>query len=59
MLNPTLSAIRSIPPKSSFRMNKAAIKVYPGRKRTKGRPNMLLTGVLLRVGLAQKVCIKG
>ena len=44
MLNPKLSAIHSIPSKSSFRGNNAAIKEYPGRKSTKGRPRIILIG---------------
>ena len=54
MLNPKLSAIRSIPSRSSFRGNKVAIKEYPGRKRTKGRPRIILTGDSLRGGMRTK-----
>ena len=43
MLNPKLSAIRSIPSKSSFRGNKVAINAYPGRKSTNGKPGRILT----------------
>jgi len=55
MLNPKLSAIRSIASKSSFRGNKVAIKEYPGRKRTKGRPRIILSGeISFRGGIRTK-----
>ena len=55
MLNPKLSAIRSIASKSSFRGNKVAIKEYPGRKRTKGRPRIILSGeISFRGGMRTK-----
>ena len=55
MLNPKLSAIRSIASKSSFRGNKVAIKEYPGRKSTKGRPRIILIGeISFRGGIRAK-----
>jgi len=55
MLNPKLSAIRSIASKSSFRGNNAAINEYPGRKSTKGRPKMILIGeISFRGGIRTK-----
>ena len=55
MLNPKLSATRSIPSRSSFRGNKVAIKEYPGRNSTKGRPRIILSGeISLRGGMRTK-----
>ena len=44
MLNPKLSAIRSIPSRSSFLGNNAAINEYPGRKSTNGSPKIIRIG---------------
>jgi len=54
MLSPKLSAIRSIASKSSFPGNNAAIKAYPGRKSTKGKPRMILIGVSFKGGIKTK-----
>lgn len=50
MLNPKLSVVRSIHPRSFFLGNNIAIKEYPGRKITKENPRIILTGVSCREG---------
>ena len=49
-----LSAIRSIPSRSSFPGNSAAINEYPGRNSTSRRPMMICTGVSLSRGASTK-----
>ena len=51
MLKPKLRATRSIHPKSSLLGNNIAINEYPGRKSTKEKPRMILTGVSCKEGI--------
>ena len=49
-----LSAIRSMPSRSSFARKSAAMSEYPGRKRTSRRPSSTRTGVSLSRGASTK-----
>ncbi len=58
MLSPNESAVLSIPSRSDFAGKSAAIKVYPGRKSTRGSPSTFRSIVSFSPGASTNMSVR-